>query len=193
MSVGGSRQASLSSERLSLHVSRVYVAAYAGLGLLMTLMGLFVVDVVSPTMGGYSSIAGWAAIAFFGWATLLFVIQFIGANYFGLTLDTQGFTVRINLGRRRYRWSNVERFFLFYTAAPYPVIVFKYRGSPEVHGLQSTRGLFRSFDGSLPQSLTVRGQPLLDLMEQWRSRYATDATQPSAPMAGSVSEPGAQS
>jgi len=58
-----------------------------------------------------------------------------------LRLDPEGFTVRMNLGSRRYRWVDVERFFLSYTVAPYPVVVFKYRGKAEMHGLQWTMGI----------------------------------------------------
>src|SRR6266852_677713 len=33
-------------------------------------------------------------------------------GWFGLRLDPEGFTVRMNLGSRRYRWVDVERFFV---------------------------------------------------------------------------------
>lgn len=107
--------------------------------------------------------------------TLEFVIQLLRPTWFGLRLDPQGFTVRMNLGSRRYRWEDVERFFLYHTVALYPVVVFKYRAKAEVHGIQWTRGMLGSFDGSLPQNLPLRGRALLDLMEQWRLRRAQSA------------------
>ena len=102
--------------------------------------------------------------------TLLLLIQLVMPSWFGLRLDPEGFTVRMNLGSRRYRWVDVERFFLYRTVALYPVVVFKYRGTAEVRGIQYTRGLLGTFDASLPQNLHVRGRALLDLMEQWRWR-----------------------
>lgn len=45
----------------------------------------------------------------------------------------------MNLGSRGYRWADVEQFFLYHTVALYPVVVFKYRGKAEVHGIQYTR------------------------------------------------------
>ena len=44
-----------------------------------------------------------------------------------------------------------------------------------MHGLQWTRGILGTFDGSLPQNLPVRGGALLDLMEQWRLRRTQSA------------------
>ncbi len=99
-------------------------------------------------------------------------------TWFGLRLDPQGSTVRMNLGSRRYRWADVEKFFLYHTVALYPVVVFKYRGKAEVHGIQYTGGLLGTFDGSLPQNLHVRGRALLDLMERRRLRRAQAAVAP---------------
>jgi hypothetical protein len=73
---------------------------------------------------------------------------------------------------------DTEHFFLYHTVALYPVVVFKYRGKAEVRGIQYTRGLLGTFDGSLPQNLHVRGRALLDLMEQWRLRRAQAAVTP---------------
>jgi hypothetical protein len=103
----------------------------------------------------------------------LLLIQFTWATRFGLKLDKEGFTVTMNLGSRRYRWVDVESFFPYNTIALQPVVAFKYRGRAEIHGLQWTRGVFGTFDGALPQNLSIRGFALLDLMERWRSRGAS--------------------
>ena len=162
-----------SGDRLALHISRGFTTVYFVLGLAMTAAGAFLIVVVTPTMGVFAALAGWAAVLFFGGITLLFLVQLIWSKRFGLTLDAEGFTVRMNLGSRRYRWVDVERFFPYHTIALQPVVAFKYRGKAEVHGLQWTRGIFGTFDGTLPQNLPIRGLALLELMETWRSRTTT--------------------
>jgi MFS family permease len=155
---------------LVLHVSRGFTVIYLMLGLVMTVLGVFVVVIGSTSMGILAMLTGWACLLFFGGITVLLLIQFTWPTRFGLTLETDGFTVRMNLGSRRYRWADVERFFPYNTVALQPVVAFKYRGKAEIHGLQWTRGVFRTFDGTLPQNLSIRGVALLDLMERWRSQ-----------------------
>jgi hypothetical protein len=153
---------------LSLHISRPFTLIYVALGLVMDALSVFDIAVAGPSMGTLAAVVGWISLFFFGIITLLVLIQFIWSTRFGLTLDAEGFTVTTNLGWRRYRWAQVERFFPYHTVALSPVVAFKYRGKAEVHGLQWTRGMFNSFDGSLPQNLPVRGRALLELMETWR-------------------------
>jgi hypothetical protein len=138
----------------------------------MDALSVFDIVVAGPSMGTPATVVGWISLFLFGSVTLLFLIQSIWSTRFGLTLDAEGFTVTMNLGRRRYLWAQVERFFPYYTVALHPVVAFKYRGKAEIHGIQWTRGMFGSFDGTLPQNLPVRGQALLELMESWRSQDA---------------------
>jgi hypothetical protein len=155
---------------LVLRISRGFTAIYLMLGLVMTALGVFLIVVVAGSEGLLAAVAGWACLLFFGLITVLLLVQFTWPTRFGLTLEAEGFTVTMNLGSRRYRWANVERFFPYNTVALQPVVAFKYRGKAEIHGLQWTRGVFGTFDGTLPQNLSIRGVALLDLMERWRSR-----------------------
>ncbi len=164
-----------SNRPLVLHISRRFTAIYLALGLVLTGLSVFLIAVVAASTGFPAALAGWAGLLFFGPITVLFLIQFAWPTRFGLALDTEGFTVRMNLGSRRYRWAEVERFFPYNTVALQPVVAFKYRGKAEIHGLQWTRGIFGTFDGTLPQNLPIRGLALLDLMETWRSRTTTSA------------------
>ncbi len=43
--------------------------------------------------------------------TLPLLIQLVVPRWFGLRLDPEGFTARMNLGSRRYQWVDIERFF----------------------------------------------------------------------------------
>lgn len=156
-----------------LHISRGFTAIYLVLGLGMTGTAVFVIVVAAPSMGLSAALAGWAGFLLSGAITVLLLVQFTWPTRFGLTLDKDGFTVRMNLGSRRYRWVEVEKFFPYHTVALQPVVAFKYRSKAEIHGLQLTRGAFGTFDGTLPQNLSIRGLALLDLMERWRSRSAT--------------------
>jgi len=153
---------------LVLHISRRFTAIYLGLGFVMTASSSFLIP-----MGSVASLAGWVGLLFFGLITALFLIQFMWPSRFGLALDAEGFTVRMNLGTRQYRWAEVERFFPYYTVALQPVVAFKYRGKADIRGIQMTRGLLGTFDGTLPQNLSIRGTALLALMEGWRSRYVS--------------------
>ena len=74
-------------------------------------MAVFVIVVAAPSMGLSAALAGWAGFLLFGAITVLFLVQFTWPTRFGLTLDKAGFTVRMNLGSRRYRWVEVEKFF----------------------------------------------------------------------------------
>ena len=159
----------------TLHPSRLYTLIYVCLGLGMDVLGAFLLFVGARDMGILAAVTGFLCLLFFGLITVLFAVQFIWPAPFGLTLDTQGFTVRMNFGRRRYRWKEVENFFLFQTFALQPVVAFKYHAKPEIHGLQWTRGLWGRFDGTLPQNLPVRGRALLGLMENWRLRATENA------------------
>jgi hypothetical protein len=158
------------NQPLALPISRGFTAIYLTLGLVMTALGIFLIVVVAGSEGLLAAVAGWACLLLFGLATVLFLVQFTWPTRFGLTLETEGFTVTMNLGSRRYRWADVERFFPYNTVALQPVVAFKYRGKAEIHGLQWTRGAFGTFDGTLPQNLSIRGLALLDLMERRRSR-----------------------
>ncbi len=153
-----------------LHISRRFTAIYLALGLVLTGVSVFLIAGVAASTGFPAALAGCAGLLFFGPITVLFLIQFTWPTRFGLALDAEGFTVRMNLGSRRYRWADVERFFPNNTVALQPVVAFKYRGKAEIRGLQLTRGVFGTFDGTLPQNLSIRGVALLDLMERWRSQ-----------------------
>jgi hypothetical protein len=165
------------SDSVAIPLSRGYTLLFIVLALVMDPFAFFGMLALSTTgiVGTLIALIGSALVAV---VTLQLVIQFLMPSWFGLRLDPQGFTVRMNLGSRRYRWVEVEQFFLCHTVALYPVVVFKYRGKAEVHGLQYTRGLLGTFDGSLPQNLHVRGRALLDLMEQWRLRRAQTGVTP---------------
>lgn len=171
------------SDSVVIPLSRRYTILLVVFALVLDPFAFFGMLALSTTgiVGTVIALIGSSLLAV---VTLEFVIQLVMPRWFGLRLDPQGFTVRMNLGSRRYRWKDVERFFLYHTVALYPVVVFKYRGKAEVHGIQSTRGLLGTFDGSLPQNLAVRGRALLDLMEQWRLRRA-----PAAVIAGAESAP----
>ena len=165
------------SDLVVIPLSRGYTLLFVALALVLDPFALFGMLALSTTgiVGTVIALVGSALVAI---VTLQLVIQFVMPAWFGLRLDPQGFTVRMNLGSRRYRWAEVEQFFLYHTVAPYPVVVFKYYAKAEVRGIQYTRGLLGTFDGSLPQNLHVRGRVLLDLMEQWRSRKAQGAVIP---------------
>jgi hypothetical protein len=156
-------------DSIAIPLSRRYTVLLVILALVLDPFALFGMLALSTTgfVGTVLALVGSGLVAV---VTLQFLIQLAMPAWFGLRLDSQGFTVRMNLGSRRYRWDDVEQFSLYHTVALYPVVVFKYRGKAEVHGIQYTRGLLGSFDGSLPQNLPLRGRPLLDLMEQWRLR-----------------------
>ena len=154
-------------DELFLHPSPMFALIYAVASFVLAGLGAFAVS-VAPSLA--QRIVGWTCVLFFGAITLSFLVQCAMPSQFGVKLDSTGFTVRMNVGSRRYRWTEVDRFFLFHTVAIYPVVAFRYRGTPEVHGLQWTRGLWGGFDGTLPQTLTLRGGSLLNLMEGWRLR-----------------------
>lgn len=157
-------------EVLTLSPSRRIALTYVAYFLAIDAAIASFLILVAPGRGFLADLVGWVGVLFFGSSTLLFGVQFIWPSWFGLKLDAEGFTVTMNLGRRRYRWKDVDRFFLYKTLAIHPVVVFKYRGKAEVTGLQPGRGMLGIFDGSLPRNLPVRGRALQDLMEGWRVR-----------------------
>lgn len=162
------------SDSAILPLSRRFTLLYVGLALVLDPLVFFGMLALATTGIVGTAVAVVGAGIFAIW-TLLLLVQLVLPSFFGLRLDPDGFTVRMNLGSRRYRWVDVERFFLYHTVALHPVVVFKYRGKAEVHGIQYMRGVLGTFDGSLPQNLHVRGSALLDLMEQWRLRGAKPA------------------
>lgn len=159
------------SDAAVLPLSRGFTLVYLVLALLLDPIVFFGMLALSTT-GLVGTVLAVIGAGIFAIWTLLLLTQFVMPTWFGLRLDPEGFTVRMNLGSRRYRWVDVERFFLYHTVALYPVVVFRYRGQAEVRGIQYTRGLLGTFDASLPQNLRVRGRALLELMEQWRLRRA---------------------
>lgn len=162
------------SDSAILPLSRRFTLLYVGLALVLDPFVFFGMLALATT-GIVGTVVAVVGAGIFAIWTVLLLIQLVLPMLFGLRLDPEGFTVRMNLGSRRYRWVDVERFFLYRTLAMYPVVVFKYRGKAEVHGIQYMRGILGTFDGSLPQNLRVRGSALLDLMEQWRLRGAKPA------------------
>ena len=148
-------------------LSRGFTLLYLGLALVLDPIVFFGMLALSTT-GLVGTVLALIGAGLFGIWTLLLLTQLLVPTWFGLRLDPEGFTVRMNLGSRRYRWDDVERFFLYHTVALYPVVAFKYRGKAEGRGIQYTRGLLGTFDASLPQNLHVRGRALLEVMEEWR-------------------------
>jgi len=161
-----------STNNQTLHPSRPFTLIYLIAALAMDALGVFILVVATPIDGIVAIVVGSAVLLFFGVASLIFAIQLGWPAQFGLTLDSQGFTVRMNFGSRRYLWKEVDHFFLVETVPRQPVVAFRYLAKPETHGLQWTRGLSRRFDGTLPQNLRVRGARLRDLVEGWRLRAA---------------------
>lgn len=160
--------ATLHPEVLALHISRRFTAIYLVPAIAMTSVSAFLILVATEDLGPLAAVVGWAGLLFFGLITAFLLVQVTWPSRFGLSLDSEGFSVRMNLGSRRYRWTEVERFFPYQTVSLQPVVAFKYRGKAQIHGIQWTRGAFGSFDGTLPQNLSVRGLALLDLVERWR-------------------------
>jgi hypothetical protein len=119
------------SDSVAIPLSRGYTLLFIVLALVMDPFVFFGMLALSTTgiVGTVIALIGSALAAV---VTLQLVIQFLMPSWFGLRLDPQGFTVRMNLGSRRYRWVEVEQFFLYHTVALYPVVVFKYRGKAEV-------------------------------------------------------------
>jgi hypothetical protein len=157
------------AEKQILHLSRPVTLGYLVAALLMDLLGYFVIVAGTPIDGVIAIVVGSATLLFFGTISLILAVQLAWPSPFGLTLDIQGFTVTMNLGRTRYLWKDVDRFVLAQTVPWLAVVVFKDRAQPEIHGFQWTRGLSR-FDRRLPVNLNVRGGSLLALVEDWRIR-----------------------
>jgi len=156
-------------EEQTLHPSRAFTLVYFVAALLMDLLGIFALVAGRPVDGVAAIVVGLAALVFFGTITLMLAVQLGWPSRFGLTLDTQGFTVSMSLGSTRYLWRDVDRFFLVQTVPWQAVVAFKYRSQPQIHGLQWTYGL-SFFDRRLPVNLSVRGRKLLELAERWRLR-----------------------
>src|SRR5258708_1259933 len=157
------------SEKQVLHLSRPFTVVYLVAALLMDLLGYFVIVAGTPIDGVIAIIVGSVALLFFGTISLILAVQLARPSPFGLTLDTQGFTVTMNLGSTRYLWKDVDRFFLAQAVPWEAVVAFKYHSQPEIRGFQLTRVLSR-FDRRLPVNLSVRGGSLLALVERWRIR-----------------------
>lgn len=97
-----------------------------------------------------------------------------------LILTPEGFTLTGALGVGPIAWSEVERFFIYtapetdegYRTSPHAAWCLK-SGSRHRDGLISrlTRAVEDDMDGSLPPSIGMDPEPLVELMENWRLRY----------------------
>src|SRR6266852_9391356 len=99
------------SDSVVIPLSRGYTLLFVVLALVMDPFAFFGMLALSTTgiVGTVIALVGSALVAV---VTLQLVIQFVMPTWFGLRLDPEGFTVRMNLGSRRYRWVDVERFFV---------------------------------------------------------------------------------
>jgi hypothetical protein len=155
---------------MTIHPSRRMATAYFLGTLVMALVAAYVAFIAQSSFGLVGRIVGFIGLIYFGAVAGIFAAQLVWPNHFGLRLDSNGFTVTANLSSQRYTWNHVGRFFLVTTVSRDRVVAFTYSGKPEIRGLRLRRVSLRNFDGTLPPLLPLRGEPLLQLMEQWRAR-----------------------
>src|SRR6266851_3738587 len=88
------------SDSVVIPLSRGYTLLFVVLALVMDPFAFFGMLALSTTgiVGTVIALVGSALVAV---ATLQLVIQFVMPTWFGLRLDPQGFTVRMNLGSRQ--------------------------------------------------------------------------------------------
>ena len=106
---------------------------------------------------------GWASVLFFGLCGLTGVYTLVKPAEVQLTVD--GFQMRGRKTGRLVRWDEVEAFFVTKVRGAKFVSYKKSGGAPS---------LLRAMgDGALPSQLEQSPEAVRDLMEEWRTRYAT--------------------
>src|SRR5690348_1645249 len=95
------------SDSAVLRLSRGFTLLYLVLALLLDPIVFFGMLALSTT-GVVGTVLAVIGAGIFAIWTLLLLIQLVMPGWFGLRLDPEGFTVRMNFGSRRYRWVDVE-------------------------------------------------------------------------------------
>jgi hypothetical protein len=106
---------------------------------------------------------GWFSVVFFGSGTLIGLYTLV--KPIEILLTAEGFQIR---GPRRGRlvpWNGVESFYVTKVHGAKFVFYKKTEGAPSLLGAMG--------DVSLPPQLDRSPEALRDLMEQWRTRYAS--------------------
>jgi hypothetical protein len=122
-------------------------------------------------------------LVFFGLGTVVFALQLLAKGNH-LRLGPDGFTVAMLLGSRRYRWSEVDRFFVGYSRGT-ELVVFDLSLARRRRSLnQRLTRRFLGYDDALPQTYGMAPERLAELMNGWRTRATGVA--PATPAAAVV-------
>jgi hypothetical protein len=134
-------------------------ATFAGIGILMIRDG-----------DGW----GWVAAVLFGLGVLVSVLNLAGTQ--SLILTPSGFVLKSLLGKRTYRWSDIEQ---FYVAAVGVVTQVGWSYRPTYEGDIHARRLNRALGGpeaGLGDTFGMGGEDLARLMNAWRNHYETSVS-----------------
>jgi hypothetical protein len=146
--------------------SRAFAALLAVGGLALSGGAAYILTLPDLSLKG--QIAGWVGVPFFFAAAIGCVIQAI--RPITLTLTPRGFSyTRYWRKPLTIAWADVEPFFI-YQVRRTKIVSYRFLEGRRPKGLQG--GLNRAFglDGSLPTTLTIRGQALADLLNDYRSQ-----------------------
>jgi hypothetical protein len=117
-----------------------------------------------------SKLAGWACVAVFGWFVVLGLKSMIRPAE--LHLSSDGFRVVGLQNKPLVPWADVERFYLFRVQKSDSVVYDlrdEAKTGPQKMAALRTRTF--DYDGTIPPSLELGAKPLMELLEDWRSRF----------------------
>lgn len=151
--------------------SRARAAVLAAGGVLMSALCGWVLTL--PDIGLKGLLAGWVGVPFFALCAVAGAWQ--AARPLTLTLDASGFSISRLMGPpKRVAWADIEPFFLW-TMRSTSLLAFKYREGRRPAQRSALERANEAFgvDGSLPTTLPIKPQALLERMNRLRAQAIT--------------------
>jgi hypothetical protein len=158
--------------------SRVKVGGYLALSVGFVAVGLWMaLQPVHPR----DAFWGWVAVVFFGLTLPTFAWQLVSPMR--LTLDATGFVLSGGLRRapKRFGWHDIDRFFVARGPRGVKMIRFNYlQGRAPPGRMTKVARTLGGADAGLPPGWTLSPEKVVDILNDYRSRYGTAGATPGA-------------
>lgn len=114
------------------------------------------------------AVIGKLMIAFFGFGLLVSLYRFIPGKYY-LLIDSSGFTTKYNFRLTRYRWPQIDRFFVVKIGSRKTVAFNFSDRDPDLKSKVRPGARVLGFEGILPDDFGCNAEELCDILEKYRN------------------------
>ncbi|MCK5684031.1 hypothetical protein KAJ27_07915 [bacterium] len=110
---------------------------------------------------------GWPLVMFFGFAFLISVYRFIPGTFY-LSIDSVGFTTKVNFNKIHYEWWQIEKFFVKKIATKTAVAYNFSSKDADLKNKARPGSKLLGYEGLLPDGFGCKPDELCGILEEYR-------------------------